>query len=104
VSPPSSWHTWEGRYKSHALLDDEALIACLAYIDLNPIRAGMAQTPEESDYTSIQDRICQLKSSSKASNSPSDQPKHLSPFVGNYRENVPKGLAFDLKEYLQLVD
>jgi hypothetical protein len=95
---------WEGRYKSQALLDDEALIACLAYIDLNPIRAGMAQTPEESDYTSIQDRIKQLKPSSKASNSQSDQPKHLSPFVGNDRENMPKGLAFDLKEYLQLVD
>jgi REP element-mobilizing transposase RayT len=95
---------WEGRYKLHALLDEEALIACLAYIDLNPIRAGMAQTPVDSEYTSIQDRICQLKSSSKVSNSQSDQPKHLSPFVGNYRENMPKGLAFDHKEYLQLVD
>jgi hypothetical protein len=38
---------WVERYKSHTLLDDEALIACLAYIDLNPIRAGTAQTPEE---------------------------------------------------------
>jgi REP element-mobilizing transposase RayT len=95
---------WEGRYKSHALLDDEALIACLAYIDLNPIRAGMAQTPEESDYTSIQDRIQQLKPSSKASNAQSGQPEHLLPFVGSQKEDMPKGLAFDLKEYLQLVD
>jgi REP element-mobilizing transposase RayT len=55
---------WEGRYTLHALLDDEALIACLTYIDLNPIRAGMAQTPEESGYTLIQDRMQQLKLSS----------------------------------------
>jgi REP element-mobilizing transposase RayT len=92
---------WEGRYKSHALLDEEALIACLAYIDLNPIRAGMAQTPEESDYTSIQARIQQY---SKCSKTPSDQPTSLLPFVGDYRDNMPKGLAFDVCEYLQLVD
>jgi REP element-mobilizing transposase RayT len=92
---------WEGRYKSHALLDEEALIACLAYIDLNPIRAGMVQTPEESDYTSIQDRIQQFLKHSKTQ---SDQPSNLLPFVGNPRENLPKGLAFDVREYIQLVD
>lgn len=50
-------HFWEGRFQSVPLLDHAAVIACMAYVDLNPIRAAIAETPETSDYTSIQQRI-----------------------------------------------
>ncbi|MGK0409000.1 MAG: REP element-mobilizing transposase RayT [Shewanella psychromarinicola] len=87
---------WEGRFKSQALLDEAAVLACMAYVDLNPIRAQMATTPETSDYTSIQRRI---NSAIKG-----EQPTELLPFVGNERQDMPKGLMFSVKDYIVLVE
>lgn len=48
---------WESRFKAVRLLDEAAILACSAYVDLNPIRAGMAKVLEESEYTSAHIRL-----------------------------------------------
>ncbi|CAG8998276.1 MAG: hypothetical protein CENE_00218 [Candidatus Celerinatantimonas neptuna] len=88
---------WEGRFKSQALLDEAALAACMAYVDLNPVRAAISQTPETSDFTSVKKRVETAKQH-KA------QPNQLYPFVGNPRQAMPEGLPFKLTDYLELVE
>ena len=94
---------WEGRFKSQALLDEQAIMACMAYVDLNPIRANMAKTPETSQHTSIQQRIKKAKTAATP-NHPHQQVKALYPFAGNPRQDMPQGLPFRLTDYLELVD
>ena len=91
---------WEGRFKSQALLDEKALVACMAYVDLNPIRAKLAQSPEASAHTSIKRRI----EHGRAPNHLDQQRNGLLPFSGNPRNAIPKGLPFRLNDYLELVD
>ncbi len=87
---------WEGRFKSQALLDGSALVACMAYVDLNPVRAKIANTPEASKHTSIHARAIDAKKGK--------QPKTLANFIGNPRKGMPKGLPFELTDYLELVE
>ena len=45
---------WQSRYRAVRLPDEESVLACAGYVDLNPIRAALAQTLETSDLTSDQ--------------------------------------------------
>ena len=60
---------WEGRFKSQALLDVAALLSCMAYVDLNPVRAGLANGLRDSNYTSVQDRILVVERHAKPTTS-----------------------------------
>ena len=75
----------------------------MAYVDLNPIRARMAKTPEQSDHTSIKRRIKQALNA-KQPYLPEQQPTALLAFAGNPREDMPDGIPFVLSDYLALVD
>jgi hypothetical protein len=77
--------------------DDAGVLSCMAYVDLNPIRAKIAKTPETSNHTSIQKRT-------EAIQQHKSQPHKLLPFVGNPRQDIPQGIAFSLQDYCELVD
>ena len=101
---------WEGRFKSQALLDEQALLAALAYVDLNPVRAGMAETPEASDYTSLQQRLGKAPEPPKATHT--EETPHdptaalfrapLMPFDATGGVDTAVPFAFD--DYMDLVD
>jgi hypothetical protein len=48
---------WEGRFKVQRITDEAGLLACAMYVDLNPVRAAMAESPDQSQHTSAYDRI-----------------------------------------------
>ncbi len=86
---------WEGRFKSQALLDETALLSCMMYVDLNPIRAGIAQTPASSHFTSIKERI---KAYSKKVPT-----QRLLPFEEDKTKEKGKNISFSIKDYIKLV-
>jgi len=54
---------WEGRFKSNLVDTNHYLLACMRYIELNPVRAGMVTTPNEYLWSSYQTNACAKKTS-----------------------------------------
>lgn len=102
---------WEGRFKCQALLDEGALLSAMVYVDLNPIRAGIAKMPEDSEFTSIYERIKSIrKHTSECPTSElsitidrAPQPKFLVR-LGEAQNNHRHSIDFKLSDYIQLVD
>ncbi len=70
----------------------------MAYVDLNPIRAEMAKTPETSEYTSIKERAGQARGDSARK-----QLDQLKP-LRSQGQNPDTAIPFTLGSYLELVD
>ncbi len=122
---------WEGRFKSQALLDDLAIISCMAYVDLNPVRAGIANNLLDSDFTSMQRRLYDYKNEKleeqeqaldeQATQYLDERIEHqnkvkeqleltelpeapLMPFDGSSHTSTHTALPFTREDYFQLVD
>ncbi len=85
---------WEGRFKSQLLCDDRAILAAMAYVDLNPIRAGITRRLDRSPHTSIQSRIASTK------RYPETLHTALRPLAGRIAPHLPINTA----DYLALVE
>jgi hypothetical protein len=79
---------WESRFKCQALLDEAAITACMVYVDLNLIRAGLAGTLEDSNFTSIQERLRAWQKDTITSASVPMQAQHDIQSA-SYDQNVP---------------
>jgi REP element-mobilizing transposase RayT len=104
---------WESRFNSQALKSEEALLSGMAYVDLNPVRAGMADTPETSSYTSIQERLQLEFDVRQAFEDQTDcgdlldfraPLKPLLPFENGLLNEPQTGILFNFEQYLALVD
>jgi len=85
---------WEGRFKCQALLDESAVLAAMAYVDLNPVRAALCETLEESAHTSTRRRLAQIDTNTHTG-------EVIAPIAG---VGGPCVVGITAIDYLQLLD
>ena len=91
---------WEGRYSAQALLDEAAVFSAMAYVDLNPIRAKLADSIEDSTNTSIKKRLNLIKKID-----PIEVQKTLDASITSLSNKIKrKRLPISLKNYIELVE
>ncbi len=95
-------HFWQGRFKSQALLSRGALLSAMIYVDLNPVRAGMVNTPEQTPDTSAQDRVKRLQTARVDGAWQHGEP--LSPVMGPSKVAPETRLPYALGDYVELLD
>ena len=95
-------HFWESRFKSQPLLDEKGLLTCMAYVDLNPVRAGLSKSLEESDFTSIQDRLLE-RANNERQKRKRQSPVGLAPFEDEPTRATFQ-IPFDVASYLAVVE
>jgi hypothetical protein len=91
---------WEGRFKCQAPLDKQAVLSCMAYVDLNPVRAEMCETLIDSEHTSVRLRLESTQSAIGKALGRHAQDQPLKPVAG-----LDVDALADLKEssYIDLV-
>ena len=94
---------WEGRFKSQALLDLGGLLTAMAYVDLNPVRAGLAEDLIRSDFTSVQARLVEV-ARDRTDTAKAPTTLRLLPMRGTEHAESADVLPFALTDYLALVE
>lgn len=94
---------WEGRFKSQPICDEQGFLTCMAYVDLNPVRAGIVDTLEGSDFTSIQERLRE-RSKQKSQKKARRAPRALAPMTGEKSGGqAVHSLPISLEDYRKLL-
>ncbi len=84
---------WEGRFTSQPLLDEDAVLTCMVYVDLNPVRSGEVQSLDAPSRTSIARRLrCEATGS----------PSGLTPFADQCSSS--SSIPMNFVDYVELLD
>ena len=105
---------WEGRFKSQPLLDEGGLLTCMAYVDLNPVRAGECSRLVDAEWTSIGERLAAAAAHLQGEPNSVPVPDGLVPFADQVFANAstpsdeqsdrPQTIPMNFADYVELLE